>query len=255
MEDPPVQYERRGHVATITLNRASAGNAIDEFLAPGIREAARRAIEDDEAYVVILTGAGHAFCVGGVDPCRQAEPATQALATLRVAGAIAAIPKPTVAAIDGDALGQGFELALACDLRIASAGARFSMDQVLRGFIPWDGGTQRLPRLISRGLAVEMILTGRAIESVEARDMGLVSQVVPTGAALGKALELAEKLAAMAPIAASYAKEAIVKGMDMPLDQGIRLEADLSLLLQTTRDRAEGLQAFLQRRKATFTGQ
>ena len=157
--------------------------------------------------------------------------------------------------VESAALGQGLELALACDLRLAVQGAMLSLDQVSRGELPWDGGTQRLPRLLPPGVALDMVLTGRRMSAEEALAFGLVSAVVPTEALGQRAAELAEKIAAMAPIASVYAKEAVLKGLDAPLDQGVRLEADLAILLHTSRDRAEGIGAFLQKRKPRFTGE
>lgn len=254
MDSSPVLYQRLGHVASITLNRPDSGNRIDEILAAGLRDACRRALEDDEAYVVLITGTGAVFSAGAAGLPGDAAALEEAMSRRRVADALSAIPKPTIGAINGDAIGQGLELALACDLRIAAEGARLALDQVRHGLIPWDGGTQRLPRLIARGVAVDMILTGRSIDAVEARDAGLVSEVLPGASVPQRGKELADRLASMAPIAAGYVKEAVHKGMDMPLDQAIRLEADLALLLHTTRDRAEGIQAFLQRRRSEFRG-
>ena len=250
-----ILYERRGRIVHIVLNRPHASNAIDESLALELREAGRRVVEDDEAYVAVITGAGDTFSSGAEPLATDSGQGSLELARRRVADGIAAIPQPTIAAINGDALGQGLELALACDVRIAAQGARFALDQVSHGLIPWDGGTQRLPRVVPRGIALEMILTGRKIEAQEALRLGLVNAVVPTEELAQKAQELAEALAQAAPIAGRYAKEAVHLGMDLSLGQGLRLEADLAVLLHTSRDRAEGIAAFLEKRKPEFTGQ
>ena len=242
-------YQRQGHVARILLDRPEAGNEVDEALARDLRDACRRAFEDDEAYVVVLTGAGEAFSSGTPSPDTP-----EAMDRLRVTAAIAAIPKPTVAAINGDATGQGLELALACDLRIAADSAVLALDQVLDGAIPWDGGTQRLPRIVPKAVALELVLTGRRLNADEALSMGLVNDVAPTAELIARADGLAERLAASAPIAAAYAKEALLKGIDLPLEQGLRLEADLAILLHTSHDRAEGLRAFLEKRSPEFAG-
>ena len=249
MSPRSVVYQRQGQVARILLDRPEAGNEVDEALARDLRDACRRAFEDDEAYVVVLTGAGEAFSTGTPSPDTP-----EAMDRLRVTAAIAAIPKPTVAAINGDATGHGLELALACDLRIAADSAALALDQVLDGAIPWDGGTQRLPRIVPKAVALELILTGRRLNADEALSMGLVNDVAPAADLIARANGLAERLAASAPIAAAYAKEALLKGMDVPLEQGLRLEADLAILLHTTHDRAEGLRAFLEKRSPEFAG-
>ena len=247
-----VLYERQGHVATITLHRPDAGNAIDERMAAELREACRAVVEDDSAYVAIVTGSGRHFSI--TDPSARQPASQEAFAERRVTEALASIPKPLIAALNGNATGQGLEVALACDLRIASDTARFALDQILHGQIPWDGGTQRLPRFIPRAIALELILTGKSISASEARELGLVNETAPAAEALPRAKALAAKLAAVAPIAANYVKEATAKGMDMTLDQGLRLEADLAILLHTTNDRAEGLKSFLEKRSPHFAG-
>jgi enoyl-CoA hydratase/carnithine racemase len=157
-------------------------------------------------------------------------------------------------AINGDALDHGLELALAGDLRIASAGARFGLTGLARGSFPWDGGTQRLPRLVGPAWARDMIFTGRIIDAAEALRLGLVNQVVEAEGLPQAAHELAERILAGGPIAARYAKESIHTGMELSLAQGLRLEADLNILLQSTADRAEGIESFLARRAPRFTG-
>lgn len=249
---PPVRYQASGLVARITLNRPETGNAIDDDLAAALWQACQTATEDDTVTVVTLEAEGRIFCSGAA-PLPAKDPAA-AILRRRVAGAMAAIPKPVIAAIQGDAIGQGLEIALAADLRLAAETAGFAMDQVRHGLIPWDGGTQRLPRAVSKGVALEMLLTGRAMPAREAFENGLVSQCLPADQLAPKAAELAARLASMAPIAAAYAKEALHKGMDMPLDQALRFEADLAVLLQSTSDRAEGIRSFLEKRKPRFTG-
>jgi enoyl-CoA hydratase/carnithine racemase len=249
MSPNSVVYQRQGRVARILLDRPDSGNEVDEMLAQDLRDACRRAFEDDETYVVIITGAGEAFSTGTPSPGTP-----EAMDRLRVAAAIAAIPKPTVAAINGNATGHGLELALACDLRIAADSAELALDQVLDETIPWDGGTQRLPRIVPKAVALELVLTGRRVTAGEALSMGLVNDVAPAADLMARADGLADRLAASAPIAAAYAKEALLKGLDVPLEQGLRLEADLAILLHTTDDRTEGLRAFLEKRPPEFAG-
>ena len=159
------------------------------------------------------------------------------------------------ALLNGDAIDHGLELALACDLRLAADNARFGMTQVTRGSMPWDGGTQRLPRIVGRAWAADLLLTGRLVDAQEALDIGLVHEVHPSERLPERGEQLARSLAALAPIASRYAKESVLKGMDMTLDQGMRLEMDLNLILQTTLDRAEGIASFLERREPTFRGE
>src|SRR5919197_3516788 len=163
-------------------------------------------------------------------------------------------PQPIIAAINGFAFGGGLELALACDIRVAAAGAQMGLTEINLAIIPGGGGTQRLPRLVGRGKALEMILTGARIPADEALRIGLVERVVPAGESLKAAAELARTIAAKAPVALRYAKEAVVKGLELPLVDGLRLENDLATLLRTTEDRIEGARAFLEKRPPKWTG-
>lgn len=215
--------------------------------------------QDDDVRVVVLTGAGEAFCAGDEEDASGAAPPTleQTAADLdsrRVASALGRISKPVVAAINGDALGHGLEIALACDIRLVAHGAQLGLPQVLEGGIPWDGGTQRLPRTVGRAWATDLLLTGRLVDSNEALRIGLVHRVVAADRLTEIANELASTIAGLAPIASRYAKESVLKGMDMTLEQGLRLEVDLNLLLQTTEDRAEGIASFLERRQPRYHG-
>ncbi len=253
-----LSLEIDGHVAVVTIGRTGvpqSGNLIDEPSAAELSEAVRQVEENDDIRVLVLTGAGDAFC-GGTDPAALGGcgDVRETLRGLRVAGKIARVGRPTIAAINGDALGQGLELALACDLRVASAGVRLAMPQLREGLIPWDGGTQRLPRLVGLGRAMELVLTSREIDAEEALAMGMVSCVVGVGEALPQALEIARSIAGHGPIATRYLKEAVLKGMDMTLEQGLAMEADIGLLLHRTSDRAEGISSFLERRTPHYKG-
>jgi len=242
-----VIYTKKGHIASITLNRPEAGNRLNLKLAQELEDVCHQINQDDDVYVVILTGAGNkTFCKGS-----QLEKS----GTIgSVASAIAGIEKPVIAAINGDALGQGLELILSCDIRLSSDKAKFSFSQVAQGLIPADGGTQRLPRIVGRGKALELILTAETITAGEALEIGLVSKVVPRRELIAEAEALAKTIAAKGPIALKFIKEAVNKGLDLTLEQGLRLEADLYFLLHTTKDRTEGIKAFLEKRTPKFKG-
>ncbi|MFQ5859949.1 MAG: enoyl-CoA hydratase/isomerase family protein, partial [Dehalococcoidia bacterium] len=255
MAQATVLYRRDGPLAFITLNRPRAANGVNLELAQELRQLCQRARQDDTLRAVVLTGRGQAFSVGAALPPPGEGFASTPEAWLelhRAASSLAALQQPVVAAINGDALDQGLELALACDLRIAASGARLGLTHLLRGVLPWDGGTQRLPRIVGRARALELLLLGRVLEAQEALQMGLVHLVVEPDRLKAKARELALRLAQGAPIAARYTKEAVLQGMDLPLEQGMRLEADLNLILHSTADRREGIASFLEKRAPRF---
>ena len=242
-----ISYTTKDHVAAITLNRPEAGNRLNLELAQELAEVCRRVNQDEAIYVVVLSGAGDkAFCEGG-----EVEKSVKFYSAADIAG----IEKPVIAAINGDALGPGLELALSCDIRLASDRAKFGLPEVAKGFIPAGGGTQRLPRIVGRGKALEMILTAETITAKEALEIGLVSKVVPQEELIAEAEALARDIAAKGPVALRFIKEAVNKGLDLTLEQGLRLEADLYFLLHTTKDRTEGITAFLEKRKPKFKGQ
>lgn len=249
-----------GFVAFLTLNAPRVANAVTEEMAAEVADACQVVRQDDGVRVLVVTGAGRAFSAGRFPPAGLAPdgagpaPVLERLRRLRVASHVAAVEKPVVAAINGPAIGQGVELALACDLRLAANTASFVLPHLQHGLLPWDGGTQRLPRLIGLPRATELLLTGRRVTARQALALGLVHRVVPAGQLLAEATQLAERIASGAPIAARYAKEAVLKSLDLPLEDGLRLEADLAVLLHSTQDRAEGLASFAQRRRPSFSG-
>jgi len=171
------------------------------------------------------------------------------------AGSVAKLEKPVIMTINGYAIGQALELSLACDIRIASKISHFGLPYIDVGIIPWDGGTQRLSRLIGQSNAMELILTGEIINADEAYRVGLVNKIIDGKDLLTAVMEMAHKIAEKGPIALQYIKEAIYKGMDLTMDQGLRLEADLYFLLHTSRDRTEGIRAFQEKREAQFKGE
>jgi len=247
MPHSTVSYTKKDHIGFITLNRPEAGNSINLKLARELEDICLKINQDDDIYVATITGAGDkAFCSGS----ELEKSGTR----YGVATAIASIDRPVIAAINGDALGQGLELALSCDIRLSSDRAKFGFPEVARGLIPSDGGTQRLPRIVGRGKALELILSAEVITAEEALRIGLVSKVVKGANLAAETEALARTIAAKAPIALRFIKEAVNKGLDLTLEQGLRLEADLYFLLHTTIDRTEGVTAFLKKRPPQFKG-
>ena len=258
MPESMVLLQKNNHIARITLNRPDYKNEINLRMGQELDEICRQINQDNDIYVVILTGSGSVFCNGSEPPTAgkkqsrgEAEPAQKYNAGV----AVAVIEKPVIAAINGDALGEGLELALACDVRIAAQNARFGLPEIEAGSIPAGGGTQRLPRIVGRGKALEMILTGETIDAAEALENGLVTKIVSAESLMTEVEALAKAMAAKAPVSLRYIKEAINKGLDLTMEQGLRLEADLYFLLHTTGDRTEGIKAFQQKRPPEFKGQ
>jgi enoyl-CoA hydratase/carnithine racemase len=254
-----ITYAVAEHVATITLNRPFVHNAMNAAMRHDLTRCFEALVTDDEVKVIVVTGAGERAFSAGADIREFVEPLVpvrfrEQRRRVEFRAVMDRCPQPIIAAVNGFALGGGLELALACDIRIAAAGATLGLTEINLAIIPGGGGTQRLPRLVGRGKALEMILTGARIPADEALRIGLVERVVPAGEALKAATELAASMAAKAPVALRYAKEAVVKGLELPLADGLRLEGDLSTLLRTTDDRLEGAKAFLEKRAPRWTG-
>ena len=258
-----VIYRKNEGLVYLTLNCPGTGNLINDGLAAELAQACQEVNEDEKARAVIITGAGDAFSLG-LDPAwfSQFEKAGNGPVGLKgrspaaiSSKSIAGLSVPSIAAINGDALGGGLELALACDLRVAAEGARLGFPDTSNGLIPSGGGTQRLPRLVGRGKALEMLLTAQPVDAAEASRIGLVNMVVARSQVMATAEKLAQRILSRGPMAVRYAKEAVQKGLEMTLEQGLRLEADLSFILQTTRDRDEGIKAFLEKRPPKFKGE
>ncbi len=234
-------------VVLLTINGAGKNNVAGAGLAQELSTACEEINFDTAVRAVIITGAeGKAFCTGL--PGRRRD------GSYSLSIPVAALECPVIAAINGDATGLGFELALACDIRIASANARFKLPYLEKGLIPSDGATQRLPRLIGRARAIELMLTGEDIWADEACRIGLISRVTADNKLMPTVLEMGKEMAAKATLSLKYCKEAVLKGLDMTLDQGLRLEGDLYFLLHTTEDRTEGITAFKEKRKPHFNG-
>jgi enoyl-CoA hydratase len=237
-------------VAEIRLCRPDRGNPIDGRFLDELEEAVAAVHDDPAARVVLLTAEGDCFSHGwdlqpGEQPAVPGRLPFRCLETMR---------QPVIACIQGDAVGAGLELALACDIRLAAEGAMFAIPDVAMGMVPSAGGTQRLPRLAGRGIAMRMVLLGEPLDAQTALACGLVNAVWPPAGLRAAADALAAKIAAQGPLAVQYAKEAVLRGLDMPLDQALRYETDLTVILQTTDDRAEGVRAFLDKRPPRFEG-
>ena len=251
--------DRHDHVATITLNRPDVLNAQNNPMREELLAVFSTLKSDEDVRAIVVTGAGARAFSAGADIKEFLEPRVPTLLReqrkrLDYRAEMDRCPQPIIAAIRGFALGGGLELALACDIRIAAEDAQLGLTEITLGIIPGGGGTQRLPRLVGRGKALEMILTGARIPAAEALSIGLVEHVVPVAELLPSAQALARTIAEKPPIALRYAKEAVVSGLGLPLADGLRLENDLSTLLRTTEDRVEGARAFVEKRKPKWAG-
>jgi enoyl-CoA hydratase/carnithine racemase len=252
--------EREGAVAILTINRPKVLNALNTPTMDDLRRAVLEVKHDASVRAVILTGAGEKSFVAGADINElAAQTPTQgkehALRGQHVLDLIENMGKPVIAAINGFALGGGCELAMACTLRIAADTARLGQPEINLGILPGYAGTQRLSRLVGKGVAMDLLLTGRQIKADEALQIGLVNRVVPAADLMGEAKKLAAELAARAPIAMQYIIEAVNRGLEVSFDKGQFLEASLFGLIASTGDMREGTSAFLQKRKAEFKGQ
>ncbi len=261
MLQPLIVFQKSNHIARITLNRPDVNNLVNLQMSQEMDDICRQINQDNDIYVVIITGAGDVFCGWNEleksfqSSKKQARRGEEIAKECNVGSSVGGIEKPVIAAINGDALGQGLELALACDIRIASQKAHFGFPNVAMGLIPSDGGTQRLPRIIGRGKALELIFTAEIISAAEALETGLISKAVSPESLIAEVDALAKAMTSKAPISLRYIKEAINKGLDLTMEQGLRLEADLYFLLHTTSDRTEGIKAFQQKINPEFKGQ
>jgi len=236
-----VSVRVKGQVATLTLISGSDGQ-----IAAQLCDAATSVSENESVRVVVVEGISEAFPADGLRP--HVEPR-------KFASSLATVVKPVIAVINGDVINQALELMLACDICIASDESRFGLTNVSHGNMPSDGGTQRLPRAVGQARALEMLFTSRIVEAHEALRIGLVAEILPVSEVNTRVQELAAFISKLAPVAARYLKEAVLSGADMTLQQGLRLESDLGILLHSTRDRAEGVQSFEARRRPRFVGE
>ncbi len=258
MEEKLVRYETTGRVAIITIDRPEKRNALDgrvrcAFL--GAVDAARR---DENVRCVVVTGAGDKAFVAGADigefEGRSPVDQWRVMKSPTIFDAVERLPKPVIAAVNGYCLGGGMELALACDIRIASSEAKFGQPEVNLGIIPGGGGTQRLPRIVGLGAALRLILGGEIVAAGEALRLRLVEEVVEPVRLMERAISLAESIASKSPVALAAAKEATRAALGLPLADGLELETALFQLCFSSEDRVEGVRAFLEKRAAEFTG-
>ncbi|MFZ3217570.1 MAG: enoyl-CoA hydratase-related protein [Candidatus Acidiferrales bacterium] len=252
-------FEVKEQIARITFNRPNVLNALNRKTMDELGDCLKTVRADDAIRVLILTGAGEKAFIAGADinELSQQTPVNGREFTLygqEIIHRLETLGKPVIAAINGFALGGGCELALACTLRIASRNAKLGQPEVKLGIIPGYGGSQRLPRLCGKGVAHELILTGEMITAEEALRIGLVNRVVESGELLATAEAIARKIIANAPLAVKYALEAVERGMEMPQEEGLYLEATLFGLSCATQDMREGTRAFLEKRPPKFEG-
>ena len=252
-------YEKKENIGLLTINRPEKLNAISNELISELKNLLDIIENDEELRVLIITGAGDKAFVAGADIKELVDrDASQGRRVSKerqeIFSRIENLPVPVIAAVNGYALGGGLELALACSIRICSEKAQFGAPEVKLGIIPGDGGTQRLPRLVGLGRAMEMIITGDFIDAQKAHRIGLVNKVLPQEELMDKATELATKIASRPPLAVRFAKEAVNRSQEGDAASGFALESYLHALSCTTEDKKEGISAFLEKRKGKFKG-
>jgi enoyl-CoA hydratase len=251
--------ERDARTAVVTINRPSVLNALNTSTLDELRRAVLDLRADPDVLAIVVTGIGDKAFAAGADLSEVAalspeQAHAQARGGQHVFDVIETLGKPTIAAVNGYALGGGCELAMACTLRIAGDTARFGQPEINLGLIPGYGGTQRLPRLVGKGVALDLLLTGRQIGAEEALRIGLVNRVVPAAQLLETARAVAAELAGKPPLAARYILDAVHRGLDAPLDKAQGLEASLFGLAAASDDMREGTAAFLEKRRPAFKG-
>ncbi len=253
-----VLSEREGRVAILTIHRPDKLNALSEQVRVELLAALAEIEGDDGVGVVVITGSGEKSFIAGADIAefegRSPFDQRWAMRSPRIFDVMASFPKPVIAMINGFCLGGGCELAMSCDLRVASEKARFGQPEINLGLIPGGGGTQRLPRLVGTGQALRLILTGDMIGAAEAKELGLVELVVPHDELRARTLELAQKIASKSPLTLKVAKEAVRASERLAIEEGILYERDLFCLCFSSEDKREGVEAFLQKRPAAWRG-
>jgi len=260
MEYTVINWEEIGHVAVVTLNRPEALNAMNRAIRDELMDATFRVKNDDNLRVMVLTGTGRAFCAGADLKERAKGDSDQSSGPASVINSSPSfttldIGKPIIAAINGYALGGGLEMSLACDIRIASKNATFGLPEIVRGFFPGGGGPLKLPRLIPRAMAMEMLLTGDPIDADTALQWGLISRVVEPEELLPTAMQLANRIAGHAPLAVKANRELAYATDDMSLSQVQRMSAFSRWIVGQTEDAQEGPRAFVDKREPNYKGQ
>ena len=254
-----IRVDVHNHIATVTLNRPEALNAMSTQMFRDLLRAIQEIDQEPGIWAVVLTGAGRTFCVGADLKERQtmtdADLRRRRLLAPRVVGALARAKRPVIAAVNGLALGGGFEIALCCDMIIAAETAKFALPETTLGVIPAGGGTQRLPRMIGPQRAKELIFTGRRITAHEAYNLGILNRVVPDAELMPQVIALAEEITANAPTAVAQAKRAINASLSIGIDVGLEYEADAYQACIASPDRLEGLAAFREKRKPVYSGE
>ncbi len=254
MSNKTVIFDKIGFVGIIRISSEITDNAINDQMIKEVTDICQNIQFNETVRVVIITGEGQkAFCTGPDLKKIVLEPFDQGR-LLSISSPVASLSCPTIAAINGDVLGQGLELALACDIRIGVEGAHFGLPHIAAGLMPWDGATQRLQRIIGITKAMEMVLMAETLDAKEALRIGLIHKLVGKKELIPTVMDIANSMSIQSPLALRMAKEAINKGMDLTLEQGLRLEADLYFLLHTTNDRTEGINAFKEKRPPEFKG-
>ena len=251
-------FDVADRIATITVNRPDKLNALNDAVMTELGAAIAESVARDDVGGVLLTGAGRAF-VAGADISEMVDEGALAMKARAERGQrtfrrFETSPKPTVAAVNGFALGGGCELAMACHLRLASDAAKFGQPEVKLGIVPGYGGTQRLPRLVGKGRALQLLMTGEMIDAAEAYRIGLVNRVVPAAELIPSARALLGTIIAQGPLAVAHCIEAVDRGLELPLDDASALEASYFGMLSASADKAEGMRAFLEKRAPAFTG-
>lgn len=254
-----ILFERQGSIGIITINRPKVLNALNKETMRELKILVEQIAVDQEIGVVIVTGSGEKSFVAGADisemqPLSALEARKWGRFSQGVFNSIENLPQPVIAAVNGFALGGGCELAMSCDIRIASERAKFGQPEVLLGVIPGFAGTQRLPRLVGKGRAKELMFTGKQIDAAEAYRIGLVNAVVPADQLMDAAKEWANMILSRGPVAVQLCKAAVNEGLDMDFESGQAYESEVFGLCFATEDQSEGMAAFIEKRKAVFQG-
>jgi enoyl-CoA hydratase len=253
MNKESIEFRKEGRVATIAFKVGAVDGPDPLQIESRFADICFEISSDPKIQVVVITGAGdNLFRLKA--PESYAGPGNFGIDVPAIAASAAAVQIPVLIGLHGYIAGPAFELALACDIRIATSESEFALPQVSMGSIPFEGGTQRLPRIVGAAKALEMILTGEIIDAKTGYQIGLVNRIVNPDELTSAIMTMAQEMSATSSISLRYAKEAITKGMELPLEQGLRLEADLYFLMHTTKDRQEGIRAFMEKRKPEFKG-